>query len=596
MAVPPVPQHPINAQAAADTSELPSLSPSVGQQEPVAALFADRPDAGLPGAPTTTGLLLLINAGSSIWNQWRNTYPEIGVNFCDLDFASDAIDFSGFDFRGQEGVSSWFRAEISFAHARFPNGTSFQGAHFGSRARFSEAVFGDAAVFDDAVFGASPSFAGAKFGSDASFQRTNLALFANFEEAEFGKRASFDAAVFLGTYEGPNFSRAKFADGVSFVGTLFRSGAHFSSAVFDGDTSFVACRFGATVQFAGTLFAGEASFDGAHFSNRANFESASFLSSSSFVGAHFSKFANFRATTFQGLATFVLSEFHGTADFSAGDALAPLRSQLPAASSPVPLVREMPAVNFSGAAFFGDAIFRDRRFLGPTSFSATSSKERVLIARSDNWLHPSTPFRQASDLKPPTSSAFFGCPIFHGATLNQDTSFDHAIFGTAPSADLLRAYRTLKLAMAQQHAFREELRFFHLEMWVEGQLSSGGKAFLFSLYRLASNYGFSLARPLILWLASLVVATLMYGAIQGATLSIHVDWELTGKLTVYTLATGLPLPGLDKLSADLRPNLFAHSFIVESILLTLNVVQKAVFFATAFLVGLALRNTFRLRT
>ena len=63
-------------------------------------------------------------------------------------------------------------------------------------------------------------------------------------------------------------------------------------------------------------------------------------------------------------------------------------------------------------------------------------------------------------------------PLFHNAKLHQDTSFAGVVWPKARASDAAaRAYRTLKLAFAQQQATRQEQLFFRKEMEVEALLA-----------------------------------------------------------------------------------------------------------------------------
>jgi hypothetical protein len=122
--------------------------------------------------------------------------------------------------------------------------------------------------------------------------------------------------------------------------------------------------------------------------------------------------------------------------------------------------------DFSRARFDGPAVFSNRRFTDTTSFADVT---------------------------------FHSAPEFHNAVLHQGTDFTGAVFkdrsgGAAP------AYRTLKLAMEQVRARDEEGMFYALEMESRRRRKDTPKAVkLFSLlYEAGSDYGRSLARPLVL--------------------------------------------------------------------------------------------------
>ncbi|HCO92084.1 MAG TPA: hypothetical protein DIT40_14030, partial [Alphaproteobacteria bacterium] len=84
---------------------------------------------------------------------------------------------------------------------------------------------------------------------------------------------------------------------------------------------------------------------------------------------------------------------------------------------------------------------------------------------------------------------------------------------------LERAYRTLKLAMEELRARNEEARFFALEMECHRQQEDVPRlerAFA-SLYKLTSNYGRSINRPVVCLVVSLVVFVAIYWIIGCLT-------------------------------------------------------------------------------
>jgi hypothetical protein len=211
----------------------------------------------------------------------------------------------------------------------------------------------------------------------------------------------------------------------------------------------------------------------------------------------------------------------------------------------------------------------------------------------------------------PTSARatiFKGVPYFHGYKLHQDTSFDDARFDAPPSPEAARAYRTLKLAMEQLKATREEQKFFRLEMKAEHPSLPWGKRWISSLYSLFSDYGFSLWRP-VAWLLSL---SLMFGMCYGLlanTCAANTDCvenakaskmtsgsERTSAVIKYTLASVAPVPGLDKMQTELRAPLFGHQGWVPIAALILEILHKIMALVMTFLFALALRSLFKMKS
>ena len=276
---------------------------------------------------------------------------------------------------------------------------------------------------------------------------------------------------------------------------------------------------------------------------------------------------------------------------------------------------ESNAIDFSGFSFAGGSVNQDRTLMTPcvdfsgctfksganfkgTQFGKHAVLERVRFSSTANFtdarFEDNVTF-QGSAFHGETNFElvhFGGVPNFHGCTLNQNTSFEGAKYSDIPSARAASAYRTLKLAFAQQHDIRKEQHFFRLEMRAETGITKYPKRLLYQLYQLLSDYGFSLIRPVGLWFICLVLATFSYGYLAEASFSVtNIDWPLTFRFIKYSLLNAVPLPGLDKMSADL----FLKDSDIQLALTILEILHKTVSLVAFFLVGLALRNLFKMK-
>ncbi len=381
----------------------------------------------------------------------------------------------------------------------------------------------------------------------------NIALFYNedfsknkidFSDFQFGDYAGFANAIF-GT--GAKFDRAQFGEGASFRG-----------AQFTGVALFRAAKFGAGANFQGAQFAYDASFHDVEFAERANFSGVQFGEKVFFDRACFGQDANFVGRSWLSLK--------GTYDEKAQDrkTWAEARNLNPSSFQ---------RITFDHAVFSGDVDFSDRRFEGISNFSNTT---------------------------------FGAAPKFHECQWHQDTSFDGAKFppdrqkaeGLEASA---RAYRTLKLVFSQQQAMRDEQRFFKLEMEEEASRETGWKKWLYRAYSLTSDYGFSVWRPLkILVLYPALACVLLYMFITA--LANPVLWHaplvdhprLLGQWLQFNLANMLPLPD-SELIKELRSNLFGGNQVASVFALAIESAQKLLALIGYFLIGLALRNLFKMK-
>ena len=284
---------------------------------------------------------------------------------------------------------------------------------------------------------------------------------------------------------------------------------------------------------------GEISFRSFHFGRRTSFKRATFQEKTSFIDANFGDFSSFHQAKFYKDSLFRSSAKNNDGSF--------LR------------------IRFSYCRFEGKADFSNRLFLGSSSFKGTN---------------------------------FGVAPIFHGCELHQDTSFEGAEFPKPTGSEqAARAYRTLKLAFSNQQAIREEQRFFKLEMEEETLRETGLKRLLFKAYKTFSDFGFSITRPLTYGGLGVLGLTAAYGILSWlgqCGLSMQACHFAPERLEFSLLQT-LPLPGLDKLSEAASKVFWPEGSWWSLGLSVLVIFQKILSLATLFLVGLALRNLFKLK-
>lgn len=398
-------------------------------------------------------------------------------------------------------------------------------------------------------------FSGSDFGDDNRFSKT-----------AFGDHADFAGTTFFGKAD---FTQSHFGINADFTESTFNSTADFRWVDFGDGADFQIAKFNSTTHFDYCTFSGYCFFKSAIFARHANF-----------IGTAFSRFATFYAAEFCFEISFVDAVFSETVDFTAAT-----QSNAPAAS------RQFMYASFNGAVFHNRARFTGRQFLASTDFGI----------RRGNPVESEEP-------SPDKPTQFKGIPDFHGCEFHQDTSFDGAVFETPLNQEAARAFRTLKLAMEQLKATREEQRFFRLEMKAEHSSLPWTRRWLSWLYAKCSDYGFSLWRPIV-WLLSL---SLLFGAGYGLlantcatntdcaniarTANLASSNERTSALVKYTLASVAPVPGLDKMQTELRAPLFGHHGWVPIAALTLEILHKIAALVMVFLFALALRNLFKMKS
>ena len=563
-----------------------------------------------PATIDKKGCELLARAGKAVWNAWREAYPvrtinpqshENNANFDSCNFISDPIDFSGFVLGNEANFKkAQFGDRAQFTGAQFGKRAQFDGAQFGDLANFEGAQFGNGANFNVAQFGDLADFAGAQFGDGADFQYAQFGYRANFEGAQFGCNARL---LFLKFGAFANFKDAMFDDFTSFAYSVFHNHTTFKNTQFGGSVCFVCAKFGKWTVFQGTQFGWEALFDGVKIDEGADF------SGTDWAMAFYGNQTDKRKTW---------AEQRG---------LAPNRFK---------------RISFQGATFQGRVNFSNREFTDTADFSAlkkdVSPDDKVVI------------------LPAGTPTTFAVAPLFHNATLHPDTSFDGVQFLDVGEPDRDRAsiesaahaYRTLKLAFSGQQATRQEQQFLRLEMaeeallapsvreWLRGQREHDlPPRFYYTIYRLLSDYGFSIWRPVVLLLASLSVLFLPWLALgwgawflwcvmgtptkkERGKSSLLVAWlvaifaALLVGIVIALLGSPVLWLGLwqavshcdlsDYINVAI-PALFpspfsSHGFdwgCVEETSAALQTVQKVLAVLAWFLIGLALRNRFKMK-
>lgn len=294
------------------------------------------------------------------------------------------------------------------------------------------------------VFPGVIDFSGRTF-SNISFKGAKFVESAYFNSNQFQGRADFQGTIFFDTVE---FSRAVFFGEVNFKGALLSMGGDFENT-----------KFGEFADFREAKVTGPAFFFNAKFGKYTSFRDVNFNSTTNFQGAEFKGEIDFQNADFVELTEFIETQFLGPVNFSKIN----IEVQ----------VLGFPESNFKGSFFKEKVVFNNRKFLSSTDFE---------------------------------SCTFYRAPEFHNCELHQDTVFPpEKNFKDTESEGAVRAYRTLKLAMGNVQAHREQGMFYALE---QKSLRNDPEVFktakLFSwLYEKTANYGQSMGWPLV-WLLSII--------------------------------------------------------------------------------------------
>lgn len=369
----------------------------------------------------------------------------------------------------------------------------------------------------------------------------------NFSFFEFGHGADFSKCSWE---RYADFFQAKFGDECKFIKAILGVRADFRLA-----------QFGDFCDFSELECGHDALFEAAIFGRSANFSKGKWNERIYFSGANFDDGLKFDGTTWGGFVSF-LGDF---VDGLNNRLMTPEKDERTDLVLKTKIGKNFGKVSFENCEFQGLADFENRQFTGSTSFAGTK---------------------------------FLITPRFYGCELHENTSFEGTFFPQPTgSEESARVYRTLKLAFSKQQAIREEQRFFKLEMEEETLRETGINRWLFGAYKLFSDYGFSVTRPLLYGSVAVVALSLVYGLLSWlgqCGLSVGAC-HFAPQWLEFSLLQTLPLPGLDKLSEAASKAFWPQGAWWSFGLSALVILHKTLSLAVLFLIGLALRNLFKLK-
>lgn len=345
------------------------------------------------------------------------------------------------------------------------------------------------------------------------------------------------------------------------------------------------------INFAGFVFPGRAYFESAQFDDPVNFHGAEFHGDAWFMHAHFNA-ADFGNTTFSARAMFEAAQFWGANVFL--QATFRGRADFNGAS----FKGHDSSISFDHAEFHDHANFEQAKFHFGASFRHTGFRDLATFGNAQ--FDRTTTFAE---------SAFKTVPTFHGTQLHEDTTFESVTWPKRPRDrqspyDAARAWARLRVEMNRLHKHEDELLFFAKELNARAHDRRNEPLAKRLLYRsyLALGAGRSVAKPLG-WLLGLnavlffPIYWFVTSAIQGRTLSIR---DIPGDVVSFTLGQALPLiGGSNPERADLYKRLFARAdtagIDVPLWLEFVGTFQQLVGVVLLFMIGLALRNRFRMK-
>jgi uncharacterized protein YjbI with pentapeptide repeats len=197
---------------------------------------------------------------------------------------------------------------------------------------------------------------------------------------------------------------------------------------------------------------------------------------------------------------------------------------------------------FVDTMFDGEISFENSKFLGNTNFSCRRPldepfriKTIIFKGASFNKLNfTNRTFTAKTDF---SDCTFNEAPLFYGCNFHHYTLFPpQDKFKDISSEESVGAYRALNLAMATLKARQEEAMFYGLyqESQRRTKKMNHVERFISRCYKIFSNYGQSIARPIYSLLITFIVASLVYGIyLTPSKFKFKIDWHIVDK-SLYT--------------------------------------------------------------
>ena len=362
------------------------------------------------------------------------------------------------------------------------------------------------------------------------------------------------------------FRNVVFSAPVSFEWFYFPSLANFARATFSETADFSDAAFSETANFNRATFSERADFSDATFSENADFYNATFSENAYFGLATFSEIVDFRDATFSETAYFTYATFSENVGFT--DAIFSKTAYFARATfSETALfisARFSGPVTFVSTKFSGRADFTDASFDAPCNFR----EAKFEVAYPDlegTLLHAKTNITVKPKLWPPTRKQKTDPEQKHKPQTDEEAA---------------QSCAHLRQNMAAQGLPEAAHFFFRREMTHRSRISRRWERPFYTLYR-GVEYGYGVWQPVVG-----IIATWALGA--GAL------W-CWGCMSVWT-AAGLSFSNIFRFFGFQRVHF--EPGIINSLPFPLEVmtgIQTVVGFVLLFLLGLGLRNRFRLK-
>jgi uncharacterized protein YjbI with pentapeptide repeats len=415
------------------------------------------------------------------------------------------------------------------------------------------------------------NFSGSKFKKDASFIECLFIQKVDLSKVEIAGDTHFFGSSFLSDFVakdmkvcGSLIAKKVVVDGGLDLSNCQVTGpATLEQIQIEGRTTVVNSNFEAGCNFDDSKFNGEARFGGAVFKGDTGFKSATFVNKTEFISAQFHGNATFNSSIFEKELTIRNAVFNNRADF--------------------PRVQFKGITDFAGSKFhtYGTADKAGIRFTDAI-FSKSTSFRQCLFAHS-------YPEFTNSDIYPVT-----------------DFSVDEALWPsgiTFPKKEARESCGIIRNLLTKKGLTEDQHFFFRREMMFTSHHEALIRRIPYQIYRCLSDYGHSIARPL-LWITGVWIVgwAALWGHFSGLCFE-----AFSADLRCWTLPptqkpewNGLTAAGVS--FSNLFPLYGFGRVFFKEVLETLppalkffSGLQTVISLPLLFFLGLGLRQRFRLR-
>ena len=426
-------------------------------------------------------------------------------------------------------------------------------------------------------------------------QRAHIENGVSCQGAEFHGRASFRGnfngiADFKRTifYEMPSFSYTD-AHQWEFQGARFEKGAKFHSSAFRSLAVFQNICFNEVLSFSNSIFHCIPNFSGIKGSTL-DFSGSKFLKNASFSNMFLRDLLNFERTNFEGDAEFINIEAR---TFTAANANFTNHTVLNECK-----VRE--TASFERTFFGGSIDFESSLFFGETNFRKSIFEDQTFFDRavfSSVLNFKSCRFLSQVSFTETCFSKYF--PNFKNCIFKENVTFSasHPFWppiSTRATREARNSLNTIRHLVSKQGFIEDEHYFFRREMALAARLGTLRQRLPYWLFGLLSDFGNSIHRPgwalLITWFMGFA-SYLGYLCWPQNTEALSCEiFGSTSKAAGFSFSNVFGFLGFNRLYFS-PEELFALPTVLKVIAASQTVAGAILI----FLLGLGLRNRFRLK-